>query len=245
VLWRVSHKSLASIACAASLAAIGCGTGAHRGTLVEPRSAHDPGPASGSSAAVNQSTYCVDPKRSSIVVAGSDLVLGEHVGSVGRYRAALRATAGSPRKLLVQFDLTSVHLESGFVEDFVKSDDFLDVQTYPEASFDTSEMLFDADSVEGEVVGNLTLHGYTRTFRFPVTTSTRGSERTLQANVLLPRTAFDIRPRKHPWDFFIHQDFRIALELTLVAAGDSRGSCPSNSPVPSEASGSPSRPQAR
>ena len=254
MLWRALHNSFASIGCAASLAAFGCGSGAHRGTLLEPRSATAPSPASESdrsaSAAAAESTFCVDVKRSSVVVVGSDLVLGEHVGTVGRYGASVRTLGSALRKLRVQIDLTSLHLESGFVEDFVKSDDFLDVQKYPEASFDTTEMLFDGDSADGQVVGNLALHGYTRTFRFPMTTSARGSERTMQANVLLPRKAFDIRPRKHAWDFFIHEDFRIALELTLVAAGDPRGSCPSSPTAGSQSSGTlshhaRSRPAAR
>jgi polyisoprenoid-binding protein YceI len=165
----------------------------------------------------------VDRQRSTLEVAGADKVLGEHVGSVDSFWGTMQVTGDVPNRLRVEFDLTTLRLNRAIVEEFVKSDAFLDVGRYPRAVFDASEVRLGPGAGDGEVVGELTLHGHTRTFRFPMRSSANGAERQLQANVLLPRKAFEIRPAKRTWDFFISPDFRIALDLRLVTGA---GTCP-------------------
>jgi polyisoprenoid-binding protein YceI len=170
------------------------------------------------SAPAQDVSWCVDVQRSTLQVAGADRVLGEHVGTVGRFSGELQTTGQQVRSLRVEFDLTTLRLESSLVEDFVKSTDFMDVERFPSAVFETTQLRLGSGAKPGEVVGDLTLHGHTKTFRFPVEVTLGDAEGVIKANVLLPRRAFEIYPRKKHWDFFISPDFRVALDLTIVSA---------------------------
>lgn len=217
---RVTVTVLLTAACA-------CGTSAQRAIQVAPRTApassapHSAAtaPADAATAAPEQETsWCIDVQQSSLQVAGADRVLGEHVGTVGRFSGVLQTAGKQPRSLRVEFDLTTLKLESSLVEDFVKSADFMDVEQYPMAVFEARQVRFGTGDLQSEVVGDLTLHGHTKTFRFPLTASLGETEGSLKANVLLPRKAFEILPRKRHWDIFISPDFRIALDLRLISA---------------------------
>ena len=159
------------------------------------------------------SELTLDAAHSRVEVAGSDRVSGEHVATIDTLDAEFPDSAGvSAGEVVIVADLRTLTMKSKMVEEFVKSEDFLDVRRFPKAVFRSSEVHRDADDAY-TVRGVLDLHGVARQIEFVARVAHDPQRTTLRADFLLPRQAFQIR-RRDGWDFLISDDFRVKVELT-------------------------------
>jgi polyisoprenoid-binding protein YceI len=155
----------------------------------------------------------VDRARSRVEVAGSDRMTGEHVALIRDIDVELRGADGVGQVVIVA-DLRTLRMKSRMIEDFVKSEDFLDVERFPSAVFRSSEV----ERVDGDrysVSGVLDLHGVARQIAFVARVQRTAKGTTVAADFLLPRQAFDIR-RRDGWDFLISDDFRVKVQIAAT-----------------------------
>lgn len=92
-------------------------------------------------------------------------------------------------------------LETGIdgLDKHLRSDDFFDVETYPEITFESTSI------VDGTMSGTLNFHGVTQTISFPVTMT----ENSLSADFLLDSTAYNLKY------VAINKDIRIMFTMRI------------------------------
>ncbi len=104
--------------------------------------------------------------NSTIGFVGSK-VTGSHEGSFKTFRGMIELVDEEPTRSRVEvtIDMGSVEADDPDLTDHLKSADFFDAPTYPEASFKSTQI---ARSDKGyTVTGDLSLHGETRSISFP------------------------------------------------------------------------------
>jgi len=75
----------------------------------------------------------------------------------------------APEKSMVSVEINTASLDSNHAErdKHLRNDDFLDVEKYPKAHFQSTGFKIQSDH-EGVMTGDLTLHGVTKSISFPV-----------------------------------------------------------------------------
>ena len=82
-------------------------------------------------------------------------------------------------------DVASVNTGKGGLDSHLKSDDFFDVENFPEIKFTVSEI----NSPEGQMMGNLLFRGVNKEVSFPVTVGENG----VSAEFFLDTTPFNMK----------------------------------------------------
>jgi polyisoprenoid-binding protein YceI len=95
---------------------------------------------------------------------------------------------GKLTSVQLAIDTRSVSTEIGRLTNHLKSPDFFDVNTYPEATFQSTSIQEEGDG-RVTVTGDLTLHGVTKEVSFPATVSTDEGLK-LDAEFSIDRTEF-------------------------------------------------------
>lgn len=67
----------------------------------------------------------------------------------------------------MKIDTTSLDSNHAERDKHLRSADFLDVKRFPEATFNSTKVVFN-DEMNGEITGKLTLHGVTKEITFPI-----------------------------------------------------------------------------
>jgi polyisoprenoid-binding protein YceI len=107
--------------------------------------------------------FAIDPDHSSITLTATHLGIGTIQGQFdrfsGRFRYDPQDLAAS--SVSVEIQTSSINTNQAFRDKHLRSADFLDVEKYPEITFESTEVSRpDPDHVR--IVGDLTLHGVTR-----------------------------------------------------------------------------------
>ena len=91
------------------------------------------------------------------------------VGRFNRFEGQFKYDAEQPEASEIQVTIETASLDSNHAErdKHLKSADFLDVEVFPTASFKSTGYRA-IDATNGELSGELTLHGVTRSLSFPV-----------------------------------------------------------------------------
>lgn len=120
---------------------------------------------------VSGDAFTVDTAQSSVVWTGTK-VTGSHTGTVAIKSGNVIVENGvikGGKFVLDMNTISSTDLEGEWKEkldDHLKSDDFFAVETYPEASFEITEVKAGATPSDLVVSGNLTIKGITKNITF-------------------------------------------------------------------------------
>jgi polyisoprenoid-binding protein YceI len=136
--------------------------------------------------------YTLATERSTIEFVGAK-VTGTHEGGfktfVGTATLDGKPEAGSVE---VEIDMNSVFTDNDKLTEHLRSADFFEVEQHPKASFVSTNI--EPQSADGThpVVGNLTLHGETKSITFPATIALSGKTMTVTAEFSIHRKDFGI-----------------------------------------------------
>ena len=184
-------------------------------TTVEPAAADTPVTFTGTAIPISATD-------STVQWTGAKLT-GNHVGGFRIVDGAVYVDGDAVTGADVEIDMTSIYSDNDDLTGHLMSEDFFEVETYPTAAFQTSDIrpLTEADGIQDEnathmVTGRLTMHGTTNEVTFPATVQRTAEGATVEAAFLIDRTLWDINYPGMQNDLINDQ---VRLELN-VAAGD-------------------------
>jgi polyisoprenoid-binding protein YceI len=144
-------------------------------------------------AAPDAAIFAFDQSSSTIGYTGKK-VTGSHAGVFGTFSGDVRVgkdAASSAVRLTIE--MGSVTSDNDRLTGHLKSADFFDVATFPQATFASTAVVPGGEGGATHTVrGNLTLHGVTKNVSFPATLQTSPERVTLKASFSLDRKAFQI-----------------------------------------------------
>jgi len=154
---------------------------------------------------------------SSIGFSGSK-VTGRHDGGFHSFEGEIRLVDADPTRSSVELsiDTTSLWADNEKLTAHLKSSDFFDVATYPTASFQSTQINPQEDHYR--MVGNLTLHGITKSISFPAYITVEDDGVTAEAEFAIFRFDFDIKYEGKA-DDLIRDAVLIKFKLVGVPAG--------------------------
>lgn len=173
-------------------------------------------------------TWVGDPIHSDISFRVRHMGVGKVRGTFALTSAALTVgDGGAPSsRVTAVIDAASVHTGHEQRDRHVRSADFLDVEKYPTIEF-TSTEIRDVDGETFTLVGELSLHGVTRTVELEteflgVAADPSGAERTgFSATTTISRATFgvDIQLGFGAGNVVVADTIEIAIEIEFTADG--------------------------
>jgi polyisoprenoid-binding protein YceI len=124
-----------------------------------------------------QGDYRLDPQHATILFKVDHLGFSRLTGRFDRFDATLNFDPQEPQaaKLVAVIDPASIDLNLPVFEEELRGPDWLDVEQYPEARFESHTIaITGADT--GKVTGDLTLHGVTAPVTLDVTFNGGGDD---------------------------------------------------------------------
>ena len=143
--------------------------------------------------AVQGQKYTITPQNSKVEFIGAK-VTGQHHGSFGDFRGQIDYP-GAPENGRVSFTIKtdSITTDTPDLTKHLKTPDFFDVATYPEASFVSTAIKPGGDKgATHTVTGNLTMHGVTKAITFPATINVTPDAATVESSFSINRKDFGI-----------------------------------------------------
>lgn len=152
-----------------------------------------PAEGTAAAAAAGTTTITFGSPGSSVTFVGSK-VTASHEGSFQRFTGTINLAEDiTQSSFTVEIDTESVVTDNERLTGHLKSEDFFDVATYPNASFVSSAITAGAAEPNTHTVtGNFTLHGVTREISFPATISVTDEQVTATSEFSINRTDFGI-----------------------------------------------------
>jgi polyisoprenoid-binding protein YceI len=136
----------------------------------------------------------ITPTASKIEFIGSGTAPGKaHHGSFKAFNGVIDLTPGAPgiKQITVDIDTTSLDSDDPKLTGHLKSKDFFEVATYPTSKFITTEIKPSTEKgATHTLVGNLTLHGVTKSITIPVDIKIDGSDVTIKSEFSLDKNDF-------------------------------------------------------
>ena len=169
-------------------------------------------------AAAGAKALPLGPETSSIEWTGAK-VTGSHPGGFKSWRGTLHYVPGAPEKskLEIEIDADSLWTNDDKLLGHLRSPDFFDVAKFPKATFVSTEIRPGGDKgATHTIVGNLTLHGVTKSITFPVTFKEEGSQLTADSEFAINRKDFGIVYPGAP-DDLIRDEVVIKLKVKAEA----------------------------
>lgn len=144
-------------------------------------------------------------------------ITGSHDGGFNAFEGEIRVVDGDPLQSSVDVtvDTTSLWSDDERLTEHLKSPDFFEVETYPSATFTSTEVQQDGERYR--LVGNLTMHGITKSISFPADITIEEGRVTAASEFAIKRFDFDIKYPGKP-DDLIRDDVLIELNLVAVPA---------------------------
>lgn len=223
----ISRTSLLAVSAALSLALVGCDNpteGKPHATVLSASPSATPAPATAAASAsataatapasLGNVTLDVDPAQSKLGFIGSKKTMS-HPGEFTKYKASITLVDGKPEggKISVEIDMDSLKTDQEKLDNHLKTDDFFDVKKYPTATFVSKEIRTGgAWENSHTIVGDLTMHGVTKTIEFPATIK-------IENGVVLGKADFAINRKdwkinyKGKLDDLIRDDVLIKFDL--------------------------------
>jgi len=145
-------------------------------------------------------------------------VTGRHDGGFNQFDGSITLVNGNPvgSSVNLNIDATSIWADNERLTGHLKSADFFEVETYPEASFESTDI---SENPEGgyTVTGNLTLHGVTKSISFPADIEV--AEDAIKANAEFAVKRFDFGIAfKGKADDLIRDEVVVKFDLKAVPA---------------------------
>lgn len=163
--------------------------------------------------------YLMITEGSRIEFVGSK-VTGSHDGGFKNFKGEVHLVDGRPEKssIRVSIDTESLWADNEKLTGHLKSPDFFDVATHPMAKFQSTEIIKTGEGDAYTIVGNLDLHGVTKSISFPATIKVEGDQVFARSEFSLKRFDFGIvYPGKA--DDLIRDEVVVKLDLTAGPGG--------------------------
>jgi polyisoprenoid-binding protein YceI len=148
-------------------------------------------------------------------------VTGKHEGQFAKFAGSIVAPEGAPEKgsVTADIDVDSITAEDDHLLGHLKSPDFFDVAKFPKAKFTSTAITPGGEGgATHTVVGNLELHGVTKSIKFPATIKLAGDHADVDAAFAINRKDFGIVYPGKP-DDLIKDDVAIKLTIRAKKAG--------------------------
>ncbi len=116
-----------------------------------------------------------------------------HPGGFKAFTGHAVLVEGKPelKSLTVDIDTTSLFSDNEKLTEHLKNKDFFEVATYPTSKFVTTEIKTGGEKgATHSLVGNLTLHGVTKSIAIPATVKVEGNTLTLKSEFALNKNDF-------------------------------------------------------
>jgi polyisoprenoid-binding protein YceI len=180
-----------------------------------PRAVPAPAAAPARAAPDDVELYRVDPTASSISAVAT-AVMGRYTFRFPRFEAAIAWSRSEVQRsrLTLEVDMRSVAGSIEMLTDIVRSADFLDVQRFPSARFDSTELLIDGGD-RARVRGALTLHGVTRSIEVPGRFRFDGERLQLETEFRVDRREYGIE-NDGALDALVGDDVTVRLRLVAT-----------------------------
>lgn len=141
-------------------------------------------------------------------------VTGDHDGGFEDWTGTAVVRDGVLHGLSFEVDTRSIWSDSDRLTGHLKSDDFFDVEKYPEASFESTGIEeYGGEDATHRVTGNFTIRGVTKSVTFPATIEIDDDAVRASTEFTIERTDFGINYKGQPDDLIREQVLlKIALE---------------------------------
>jgi len=145
-------------------------------------------------------------------------VTRQHNGGFKTFDGTFHLVDNDPGKsrVTVHIDATSIWSDNDRLTGHLKSPDFFDVATYPEATFESSAIEPDGDA--WKVTGNLTMHGVTKSITFPASIAVGNDQVVVSSEFFIKRFDWNIA-WKGKADDLVRDE--VVLKLSIVAQKES------------------------
>jgi polyisoprenoid-binding protein YceI len=158
--------------------------------------------------------------------AGTALAIGTHDGGFEIFEGAVYRDGDAVTGVDLTIDATSIWSDNDRLTGHLKSADFFEVETYPEASFraDTFEPITPADSVEWaeathRVGGVLTMRGQSNRITFPARIAVTDDAVEADADFLIERSRWGLTYPGKP-DDLIQEEVRLKFDVVATDAAE-------------------------
>ncbi len=135
----------------------------------------------------------IDPATSKVGFIGSKKIGDAHNGGFKVFEGTAELAAGKPelKSIVVEIDTKSIYTDAEKLTAHLKNKDFFEVDKYPTATFVTTEIKPGGDKgATHTLVGNLNLHGVTKSITVPATVKVDGDSLALTSEFSLNKDDF-------------------------------------------------------
>jgi polyisoprenoid-binding protein YceI len=141
-------------------------------------------------------------------------VTGKHDISVKEFSGTIHLVDADPTKSAVQVELVmgTIYSEPPKFLKHLKSPDFLDVERFPSATFESTSIAAGGSGGTHTITGNLTLHGQKKAISFPATIVVSGDHVSAKAEFGINRQDFGITSPGQP-DDLIKDEVLVRLNI--------------------------------
>jgi polyisoprenoid-binding protein YceI len=165
-------------------------------------------------------TYGFSQADSKIAFVGAK-VTRKHDGSFGAFRGTITVPNGDATKGLVTVDVdaASISTDTEKLTGHLKSPDFFDAEKFPKVSFRSTSIAAGGPAgATHTIVGNLTLHGVTKSISFPAKVEVSPAATNVDAEFAINRKDFGIT---YPGmaDDLIRDDVLVRLTVRAAKTG--------------------------
>jgi polyisoprenoid-binding protein YceI len=149
---------------------------------------------------------------------------GNHLGGFSATDGVVYVDGGEVTGADVRIDMTSIYSDNDDLTGHLMSEDFFEVEAYPEARFQTNQIrpITDADGVQSEtathmVTGRLTMRDRTNEVTFPAYVASSAAGAAVESSFIIDRTEWGIT---YPGmqDDLINDQVRIELDVATSEA---------------------------
>lgn len=135
--------------------------------------------------------YVITPQNSKIEFVASK-VTGSHNGSFGDFSGEVDFN-GTQSRVNITIKSDSINTDTPDLTKHLKTADFFDVANFPEATFVSTAIKAGGDSgASHTVIGNLKMHGITKSVTFPATINVTPDVATVESTFSINRRDFNL-----------------------------------------------------
>jgi len=166
-------------------------------------------------AAAMATTMTLEATTSKIGFIGAK-VTGDHKGGFNKFDGTAEMAGGKLTKLMINVETSSIFTDTEKLTGHLMSPDFFDVEKFPKASFNLTEIKDQAGEggTTHVVSGELDMHGIKKQISFPATLKAEGDTASAKADFKINRKDFGIVYAGKP-DDLIKDDVALQLELNF------------------------------
>jgi polyisoprenoid-binding protein YceI len=145
-------------------------------------------------------------------------VTGQHHGGFTAFQGSMNLVDNDPTKSSVEItiDTTSLWADNDRLTGHLKSPDFFDVASHPQATFQSTAIVKDGDAYT--VTGNLQLHGVTKSISFPAAIAVGNDQVVVNSEFFIKRFDFGIA-YKGKADDLIRDE--VVIKLSMIGKAGS------------------------